>query len=115
MNEVDAWFEQRQPAQVEPMQLVRAIILGCDPRIGEVVKWQTPTFVFEGNMASFNPSKGFVSLMFHRGSELPGRHPRLTGDGKLVRTMRFADVEEVLSAKADIEAAVAAWIEMKGG
>jgi hypothetical protein len=29
------------------------------------------------NIASFNPSKHLVSIMFHRGAEIPGEHPRL--------------------------------------
>jgi hypothetical protein len=39
--------------------------------------------MFNGNIASFNPAKNFVSLLFHRGAEIPGDHPRLEGDGNL--------------------------------
>ncbi|HEX6130267.1 MAG TPA: DUF1801 domain-containing protein, partial [Actinomycetota bacterium] len=81
----------------------------------ESIKWQTPTFAFEGNIASFNPSKKAISVMFHRGAEIPGRHPRLEGDGKLVRTMRFEDLDDVEARRADLEAAVRAWCEWKGG
>jgi hypothetical protein len=53
--------------------------------------------------------------MFHRGAEIPGEHPRLEGDGKLVRTMRFAGPEELEAARADLEAVVRAWCESRAG
>jgi hypothetical protein len=83
--------------------------------VTESIKWKTPTFAYRGNIASFNPSKAVVSIMFHRGSEIPGDHPRLEGDGKLVRTMRFTGVEEVENGRADLEAVVRAWCELKSG
>lgn len=51
--------------------------------------------------------------MFHRGAEIPGDHPLLEGDGKLVRTMRFAGVEEVEARRGDLEAVIRAWCEWK--
>jgi hypothetical protein len=62
----------------------------------------------QGNIASFNPSKHFLSIMFHRGAEIPGQHPRLEGDGRLVRTMRFADLEQLEAGSADLEAVIRA-------
>lgn len=112
---VDAWFTDRQPPQEPAMQRVRAIILGVDPRIEESIKWQTPTFSFRGNIASFNPAKNLVSLLFHRGGEIPGAHPRLEGDGPLAKVMRFGSVEEVDAGRADLESVIRAWITFKGG
>jgi hypothetical protein len=51
----------------------------------------------------------------HRGAEIPGEHPRLEGDGKLVRTMRFADVDELEAGRADLEAVIRAWCDWKAG
>jgi hypothetical protein len=112
---VDAWFEDRRPPQEPAMQRVREIILAVDPRIEESIKWQTPTFSFRGNIVSFNPAKQFVSLLFHRGGEIPGDHPRLEGEGPLAKVMRFGSVEEVDAGRADLEAVIRAWIELKGG
>ncbi|HEX2105043.1 MAG TPA: DUF1801 domain-containing protein [Solirubrobacteraceae bacterium] len=97
------------------MRRARDIIFGADERVTESIKWKTPTFADKGNIASFNPSKNVVSIMFHRRSEIPGEHPRLEGDGRLVRTMRFADLAEVEAARADLEAAIRSWCEWKGG
>jgi hypothetical protein len=94
-SEVDAWFADRGHPLTDAMQLARQIILDADPRVTESIKWKTPTFSFRGNIVSFNPAKQIVSLLFHRGAEIPGEFPHLVGDGRLVRTMRFADAGEV--------------------
>jgi hypothetical protein len=49
----------------------RDIILGADGRVTESIKWKTPTFAYNGNIASFNPSRHLLGIMFHRGSEIP--------------------------------------------
>ena len=98
------------------MLRVREVILGADPRMDECVKWSTPTFTFEGNLVSFQPrAKKFVSLLFHRGTEIPGAHPRLEGGAALARTMRFADLGEVEAYRTDLEAVVRAWCDWKAG
>ena len=81
--------------------------------MSESIKWKTPTFEFEGNIASFNPSKKVVSIMFHRGSEIPGEHPALRGDGRLVRTMRFTDLDELEAGRDGLQAVIRAWCDWK--
>jgi hypothetical protein len=90
-----------------------ASIAGADGRVTESIKWMTPTFAYRGNLASFNPSKHVLSIMFHRGAEIPGEHPRLEGDGRLVRTMRFGDLDQLEAGRADLEAAIRAWCDWK--
>jgi hypothetical protein len=112
--EVDAWLDAAGHPLETTMRRARDIILGADGRVTESVKWKTPTFSYKGNIASFNPSKKVVSLLFHRGAEIPGDHPRLEGDGKLVRTMRFAGLDDLEAGRADLEAVIRAWCEWKG-
>ena len=95
MSDVDDWFEASDHPLKPAMRRAREIILAADPRVTESIKWKTPTFAYKGNIASFNPSKNVISIMFHRGAEIPGDHPRLEGDGKLVRTMRFGSLDEL--------------------
>jgi hypothetical protein len=111
--EVDQWLDESDHPLEATMRRARDIILAADSRVTESIKWKTPTFAFKGNIASFNPSKNLVSIMFHRGAEIPGDHPRLEGDGKLVRTMRFADLDELEAGRADLEAAIRAWCDWK--
>ena len=111
--EVDRWFDETDHPMDATMRRAREIILAADGRVTESIKWKTPTFAYEGNIASFNPSKHLLSIMFHRGSEIPGSHPRLEGDGRLVRTMRFTDLDQLETGRAELEAVIRAWCDWK--
>lgn len=107
--EVDVWFEELDHPLKDAMLQVRRIILGSDPRITETIKWKSPTFVFNGNIASIEPRvKKQVSVLFHQGAGLPGKHPHLEGGGATVRYMRFVDLADVKAKRADLEAAIRA-------
>ena len=113
-REVDAWFAKKAHPLEGIMQAARDVFLAADPRLSECVKWSTPTFVYQGNLASFQPNaKKAVSLMFHHGAAIPGRHPGLLGDSKQVRTMRFESVAEVKKRRAEVKAVVKAWCDLK--
>jgi hypothetical protein len=112
--EVDQWFAGLDHPLKDAMLQVRKIILSTDRGMTETIKWKSPTFVLEGNMASINPrSKKEVQLMFHQGAKLPGKHPRLESGGGTVRYMRFADLADAKAKKRDLEAAVRAWIKLR--
>jgi hypothetical protein len=113
--EVDRWLDEAAHPLDAAVRRTRDIILGADDRVSETIKWKTPTFEYRGNIASFNPSKRVVSLLFHRGAEIPGDHPRLEGDGRLARTMRFTDLDDVEAGRADLEAVIRAWCDWKAG
>ena len=109
-KEVDAWFARYENPMKEVVLRVRAIVLGADARIEECIKWQAPTFTFEGNLATFFPkSKQHASLMFHTGARIPGRHPRLEGGGDTSRLLKIGSIAEADRAKLDIERIVQAW------
>jgi hypothetical protein len=112
--EVDAWFETYTNPQKELVQAVREVILDADPRMSEAIKWQAPTFMYKGNMASFYPkTTKHVSLMFHTGASLPDPEGLLEGEGETSRVVRFLDADD-LAAKTDaLRALVAAWIESR--
>ncbi|MEM7416969.1 MAG: DUF1801 domain-containing protein [Gemmatimonadota bacterium] len=115
-HEVDAWMAEYDNPMKPVVQRVREIILGADPRMAECVKWKSPTFVFEGNLASFNPrSKKHASLMFHTGAQIPGTHPALEGGGDVARYIKFESVEDAERLQPDLERLVRAWIELKTG
>src|SRR5262245_48983380 len=113
---VDEWFAKKQHPQTETMQAVRDAILAADGRVTESVKWQSPTFAYKGNLASIMPgAKQFVSLMFHRGADIPGSHPELQGGGDVARYMRFDSVADVEAKRVALAAAVRAWCDARDG
>jgi hypothetical protein len=112
---VDAWFEKKQHPLEAAMQAVRKITLETSPGITESVKWSTPTFEYKGNIFSFNPSKNFISLLFHTGAKLPGTYAGLEGEGDTARVMRFADLADVKKRQNELEAVLHAWCDWKDG
>ena len=107
---VEAWFAARSHPQETTMRALRDAILEADPRLTETIKWQSPTFVYKGNIASINPqAKAYVSLMFHRGAEIPGDHPELQGGGDVARYMRFDSPDDVAAKRPALEAVIRAW------
>lgn len=75
---------------------------------------ESPTFMFQGNIASFNPrSKKHVSLMFHTGAQIPGDPVGLEGGGETSRYMTFEDAAAVEAKRADLEAIIRAWCAWK--
>jgi hypothetical protein len=107
--EVEEWFEDSDHPLKEVMQAVRSVILS-DDRLSETIKWKSPTFMYQGNIASFNPrTKAHVSLMFHTGASIPGDHPILQGGGDTARYARFEDLEDVDSSRTALIAVIDAW------
>ncbi len=112
--DVEEWFERYENPMKPLVERTREIILGSDDRIGEVIKWSTPTFVYKGNFASFQPrAKQFVSILFHEGASIPGEHPLLEGGGDHARYARLADETEVEARRGELEAVVRAWCDAR--
>ncbi|MEQ1900335.1 MAG: DUF1801 domain-containing protein [Devosia sp.] len=116
LSEVDAWLAKYDNPMKAVVEAVRDTVLAADKRIGETIKWQAPTFVYKGNMASFFPkSKSHAALMFHKGSTIPGEFPSLEGDGKEGRIMRFASLAEVKAKRKELAAVTQAWCDLMDG
>lgn len=112
--EVDAWFATYDNPRKDVVQRIRDIVLESDPRVGECIKWQAPTFTYKGNIASFYPkSRNHASLMFHLGARIPGDHPRLEGMGDTSRVMKLASVAEADAARNDLERVVRDWCDWR--
>jgi hypothetical protein len=111
--EVDRWLDQANHPLDATMRRAREIILGADSRVTESIKWKTPTFAYKGNIASFNRPGTSSASCSTAGPRSPGDHPRLEGDGRLVRTMRVADLDQLEAFRADLEAAIRAWCDWK--
>jgi hypothetical protein len=112
--EVDAWFDSYDNPQKELVQAVRDVVLAADDRVSEAIKWQAPTFIYAGNIASFYPkSRQHVSLMFHQGASLPDPEGILEGEGETSRVAKFADADDLVAKTDALQGLVRAWIEAR--
>jgi hypothetical protein len=112
--EVDDWFAGYDNPHKDLMLRIREFILAQDERVTECIKWKTPTFVYRGNIASFNPrSKRHVSLMFHTGATIPGEHPHLHGSGETAAYMTFTDAADFGRKRPELASVLSSWITMK--
>lgn len=114
-DEVNAWFEEYDNPMKDVVLAVREVVLASDVRVTECIKWKSPTFMYEGNIASFNPrSKKHASLMFHTGAHIPGEHAILEGGGDTARYATFTDLDDVTAKTGQLQAVIQSWIESKG-
>ncbi len=115
-QEVDAWFGAYDNPMKPVVLAMREVILAADPRIGECIKWKSPTFEYRGNLASFNPrSKAHASLMFHSGAQIPGSFPSLEGSGDVARFLKVASLDALDGVQGELEAIVRAWCDARDG
>lgn len=112
--DVDAWLHAYDNPMKPIVTEIRDLILDADPRITETIKWQAPTFVYKGNIASFFPkAKKHASLMFHKGAEIPGVFPHLEGDGKEARSFKVTDMDDLSAKSAELQSIVRAWCALR--
>ncbi len=113
-QEVDDWLAAYDNPQKELVAAIRDAILAADDRVTECIKWQAPTFVYKGNIASFFPkAKKHASLMFHKGASIPGDFAALEGDAAEARSMKIADADDLEAKRNDLVGVIKAWCDMK--
>ncbi len=111
---VDAWVADYDNPQKPLVEAVRRVMLTADPRIGEAIKWQAPTFTYKGNLASFFPkAKTHVSLMFHTGASIPGNYPSLEGTGETSRVMKIVSLADLETKAAELTRLARAWCDYR--
>lgn len=112
--EVGAWLDTLEHPLKDVILALRHVFLDADERITETIKWQSPTFMYKGNLASIDPkAKKHVAVLFHRGAEIPGHHPLLEGEGKVARYARFADFAAVERGRTGLAAIIRAWCDSR--
>ncbi|MCB9994370.1 MAG: DUF1801 domain-containing protein [Hyphomicrobiaceae bacterium] len=113
---VDDWLAAYDNPMKPVVEAVREVVLAADPRIGECIKWQAPTFTYKGNIASFFPkAKKHATLMFHKGASIPGTYTYLAGDAQDGRTMNFVSLDDVTTKATELQAVCVAWCDLMDG
>jgi hypothetical protein len=111
---VDDWMANADNPFKDLWEIIRRTILNTDSKMEEDIKWGAPTFMYKGNLATFNPrAKKFVNLTFHTGATINDPEGVLEGDAAEARVLRVANEEEFNSKKSGLESVVRNWITMQ--
>lgn len=107
----------------EEIEEVRSIILSTDDKITEHIKWNAPSFCYEGeDRITFNlHGKGFIRLIFHCGAKVKVRKTKelliLDSSGMLEwkaadrAIMKFTDKNDVIAKEEKLREIVIEWIK----
>lgn len=105
---------------------VRAVILQTEPRLTEQIKWNAPSFCYNGDdRMTFNlHGKGFFRLIFHRGAKVKSTkspQPLFEDRTGLLEwpaadraILQFTDMNDVRDKKEALAYIVKTWIELTG-
>lgn len=118
---VERFLDRLEHPRLQEIRALRAIVLGADPRIGEAVKWNAPSFHTSEHFATFHlRARDGVQVVLHLGARpRPGAAVRETiadpasllewraPDRATVAFRDLADVEAKRDAFADL---VRRWI-----
>ena len=112
-NKVSEFINKLDNPLREEINAVREIILEASDKLKEDIKWSAPTFVYKGNMATFNPrAKKFVNLTFHKGALIKDETGLLEGDKKEARVARFYDMKDISDKQKGLQSIVKEWIAL---
>jgi uncharacterized protein YdeI (YjbR/CyaY-like superfamily) len=101
---------------------IREIILSVDKGLTEHIKWNAPSFCFNGDdRITFNLSKSdSILLIFHRGAkvkEIKSKDPLFKDTTALLQwlapdraVIKFQTIEEVADKKASLKKVVQQWL-----
>jgi hypothetical protein len=111
---VDAYMKDLDNPMKDLWEEIRTIVLNTDAKMEEDIKWGAPTFIYKGNLATFNPrAKKFVNLTFHTGALIEDPAGVLEGDAKEARVMRVDSESDLATKKPGLEKVVQNWISRK--
>lgn len=122
---VTAFIQAQAPDFANLLETIRQLILSTDSVIGEQIKWNAPSFFYQGEMKPFNAKeykrdlivfnirKGVALLIFPTGASIKDTTGILEGnytDGR--RMVTFKNIEEVKARANDLQQVIKQWIEL---
>ncbi len=86
-------FIAAQPADAQfRLRMLRKLILGAAPHVGESIKYGIPFYTCHGLLCYLNPKLGYVDLGFCRGVQLSDEAGLLYGDNKEIRKVKVTQL-----------------------
>jgi hypothetical protein len=112
-DDVAAYMQRLEHPLKAEVEAVRAIILGANRKIAERVKWNSPSFYYQQDLAAFHLRARdcvHVVFVFPQGTMPSDRFGFLEGDYKDRRMARFRDMADVQANKAGLVRLVNHWV-----
>lgn len=118
---VNQFLSKIEHPMKDEIEKVRSIILGSNQQITEHIKWNAPSFCYQGeDRMTFNlHARGRVQLIFHRGAKSKdSRSIKLDDKTGLIEwiagdraKVEFTSMEDVEAKKSELASIVNQWIE----
>jgi hypothetical protein len=114
-DEVAAFMENLDHPLKREVQLVREIIQNVNPAIAEQIKWNAPSFSYQGEyLVTFNlRAKDRIHLVFHNPMIAKVKSPLLEGDYLDRRMAYFADQSDIQAKRQTLEKALKDLIKLQ--
>ena len=123
---IDLYIQMLEQPLADLVQSIRQVILSTDPVIGEQIKWNAPSFFYQGEMQPFDPKeykrdiivlnlrqKGHVLLVLPTGAKVTDSWGILEGDYKDGRRMvTIKSVDELEVKKEQLQKVINAWLQL---
>ena len=124
-EQVTAHIKKLDRSLAEVVQTIREIILSADKNIAERIKWNNPSFYYNGDMKPFDPKeyksdiavfnlhKGRIMLVFPSGAKVNDESGLLEGDFKDGRRLvLFTDMNDVKSKEKSLRKIIKEWVRL---
>ncbi len=124
-EQVTTHIQKLEPKIATIIEYIRQTVLKTDSEISERIKWNNPSFYFNGEMADFDPKeykreiivmnlhKGRIMLVWPSGAKLNNDSGLLEGDYKDGRRLLiFSDLDDVKSKETQLVAFLKEWISL---
>ncbi len=122
---VSAFIHKLEPEFAQMIEAIRNLILSTDKEVGEQIKWNSPSFFYQGEMKPFDPKeykrdivvmnirKGVALLVFPTGANINDTTGLLEGDytdGR--RLAAFKTMEDVEKKGKDLQEVIRLWLHL---
>jgi hypothetical protein len=124
-EQVSEYISKLEPVLAEIIETIRQLFLNVDPLISEHIKWNSPSFYYNGAMKDFDPktykrdlavlnlNRGRIMLVLPTGDKINDHSGLLEGDYKDGRRLiNFKDLDDVNSKKVALEHIIKEWIKL---
>ncbi len=124
-EQVTRHIKKLEPDLGKIIEAIRKIILSTDKEISEQIKWNNPSFYYNGEMKPFDPKeykrdlivlnlyKGRIMLVFPSGATIKDKTGLLTGDYKDGRRfVIFTDIRDVKAKEKGLQKVIKDWLKL---